>query len=202
MEEYQMSQNNQFSSIDVIAMTNFSKSLRLMREIMWGEVSKKFKETLGGIKKPSTAMTQIRWHGRYVMDVSMPGEWWCKLGFILERPNLTDHPIAFLMVEIAPNSSHRIETIKTMKDICENFESWGWRGYGLNDPNAWACIMRARSLQDFLSEEDHIACIKSFFLQALDELREIQSKYPSLPWGVDPSKMKDDEVDVDDETES
>ncbi|MBE9097042.1 PD-(D/E)XK nuclease family protein [Tychonema sp. LEGE 07203] len=180
MDEYRMAHNNQFSSIDVIALANFTKSLKLMEETMWGEVSQRFEKVLGAIKQKSTALTQIQWHGRYLMTASMPsGRWWCGLGFILKTSHLTDYPIVRLVLEVDPNSPRRAEIIETMKDICEQY---GWRGYNLDSSKDWAGIVRDKSLQDFLSEEDHVVAVKRFFLQALDELEKIKDQYSKLPW--------------------
>jgi len=182
MNEKRMAHNNQFSSIDVIALANFTKSLKLMEESMWGKVGQQFKTVLGEIKQQSTALTQLQLHGRYIMTASMPtGKWWCGLGFVLRTSNLTDYPRVRLMLEVDPKSQHRIEIIDAMKDICKQYD---WQGYGLNDQQAWSGIVREKSLQDFLSEEDHIVAIEEFFLQALKELDKIQSQYPELPWGI------------------
>lgn len=180
MDEYRMAHNNQFSSIDVIALANFTKSLKLMEETMWGEVGQRFEKVLGAIKQKSTALTQVQCHGRYLMTASMPnGRWWCGLGFILKTSQLTDYPIVRLVLEVDPNSQRRAEIIEAMKDICEQY---GWRGYDLDNSKGWANIVREKSLQDFLSEEDHVVAIKKFFLQALDELEKIKHQYSQLPW--------------------
>ena len=190
MQEYRMAHNNQFSSIDVIALANFTKSLKLMEETMWGEVSAQFKKTLGGIRNQSTAMTQVQLYERYLMTVFLPAGWWCGLGFILKTSNLTDYPTVCLVLEVDPTSPRRPEIIKAMKSICDQN---GWQEYELNNSRAWSRIVRERSLQDFLSEEDHISAIRKFFLQSLKELETIQSQYSHLPWGA----IKDDGKDPD-----
>jgi hypothetical protein len=182
MDENRMAHNNQFSAVDVIALANFTKSLKLMEETMWGEVSQRFEEVLGGIKKRSTALTQIQSNGRYLMVAYIPnGRWWCGLGFTLKTSNLTDYPTVCLVLEVDPKSPRRAEIIEFMKELCEQDD---WRGVELNNPRAYAGIVREKSLQDFLSEEDHIAAIKEFFLQVLEELNEIKGKYSNLPWGA------------------
>jgi hypothetical protein len=180
MQEYRMAHNNQFSSVDVLALTNFTKALKLMEETMWGKVSQRFKEVVGAIKQRSTALTEVQRHERYLMSASMPsGRWWCGLGFLLKTSNLADYPTVRLMLEVDPNSQHRAEIIHAMKDICNQF---GWQGYGLNESKVWSGIVREKSLRDFLSQEDHIAAIEEFFLQALNELDEIKRKHSQLPW--------------------
>lgn len=183
MQEYRMAHNNQFSSVDVLALANFSKSLKLMEETMWGKVSQRFKEVIGAIKKQHTALTEVQRHERYLMAASMPsGKWWCGLGFLLKTSSLTDYPTVRLMLEVEPNSPHRVEIIEAMKDICGQFNDW--KGYQLNEPKAWSGIVREKSLRDFLSQEDHIVAIEKFFLEALDELDQIKHKYSQLPWGA------------------
>lgn len=181
MNEYQMAHNNQFSSIDVIALANFTKSLKLMEEAMWGEVSQRFEKVLGAIKRQNTALTEMQLHGRYLMTAHMPSGWWCGLGFMLKTSSLTDYPTVRLMLEVDPKSQYRAEIIEAMKDICEQY---GWRGYELDSSRDWAGIVRERSLQNFLSEEDHVVAIRRFFLQALDELEKIKDQYSKLPWGA------------------
>lgn len=182
LEEYQMAHNNQFSSIDVIALANFTRSLKLIEETMWGKVSQRFGQILGAVKQKSTALTQVQLHGRYLMIASMTGgKWWCGLGFILKTSNLTDYPTVRLMLEVEPNSQYRAEIIKVMKNICEEY---GWESYELNSSKAWAGVFREKSLQDFLSREDHVKAIEEFFMKALDELEKIKGQYSNLPWGA------------------
>lgn len=180
MDEYYMAHNNQFSSVDLITLANFTKSLKLMEEILWGEVSQRFEGVLGAIKKKSTALTQVKWHGRYFMTASMPtGGWWCGLGFYLKTANLTDYPTVCLMLEVEPNSQHRAEIIEAMQLICKQY---AWKGYELNSSKAWAGIVREKSLQDFLAGEDHVAAIQGYFLESLEELTRIKDQYSKLPW--------------------
>jgi len=147
---------------------------------MWGEVGLRFEKVLGAIRKKSTALTEMQRFGRYIMTAWMPsGKWWCGLGFVLRTSALTDYPIVRLGLEVDPTSPRRAEIIKAMKEICEQY---GWKGYSLDSSKNWAGIVREKSLQDFLSEEDHVVAIKSFFLQSLDELEKIKSQYPTLPW--------------------
>ncbi len=179
MDKYRMAHNNQFSSVDVIALANFTKSLNLMEETMWGEVSQQFGKVLGTVRNKLTALTQLQGHGRYLMTSFMPTGWWCGLGFTLKTSSLTDYPTVCLILEVNPTSSRRAEIIEAMKDICKQY---GWKGYELDTANSWAKIVREKSLQNFLSGEDHISAVKNFFLQAIDELEQIKSQYPTLPW--------------------
>lgn len=181
MNEHQMVHNNQFSAIDVIALANFTKSLKLMEDTVWGEVRQRFEQVLGPIRQQRAALTEIQKHGRYLMvaDMQQSGRWWCGLGFMLKTSSLTDYPTVRLMLEVDPNSKCRVEIIEAMKDICEQYN---WQGSGLDDTKVWSSIFREESLQRFLSKEDHVAAIQQFFLQTLDELEKIKKEYSHLPW--------------------
>ncbi len=182
MQEHQMAHNNQFSSIDVIALANFTKSLKLMEQTMWGEVSQRFEKILGSMAPLSTTFTQFRLNERYLMYSWLPYKWWCGLGFMLNTSSSTDYPTVCLVLEVQPQSPCRAEIIEAMKAICK--ENSDWKGYDLDNAKAWSRIVLGRSLQSFLSKEDHIATIKEFFLKSLDELSNIKTKYPDLPWNA------------------
>jgi hypothetical protein len=197
MQEYRMAQNNQFSAIDVLALANFQSPLKLMEQTMWGKTVQKFEEVLDSHKninfRKRRALQNIQWHNRYIMGAWMPEKWWCHLGFLL-RPynnyNSYDYSVVRLVLEIDPKSPHRKSTIQAFEKICEQFD---WRGYSLHNINDWAHITLAKSLRDFLVEEDHIAAIEKFFLDALDQLQEIKNQYPELPWGAVPEDDEDSE---------
>ncbi len=180
MREHNMAHNNQFSAIDIIALANFTKSLTMMEEVMWGDVSNRFLQVMGSVKQKSTAMTQLSSFGRYIMFTFMP-TWWCGLGFLLKTPSQVDYPTVGLILEVDPKSPHRLEIIEVMKEVSAKY---GWQQYEINNPKAWSQIIREKSLQEFLSAEDHIVSIQKFFLESLDELKQIKSEYPLLPWGT------------------
>jgi hypothetical protein len=201
MGKYNMAHNNQFSSIDIITLANFPKSLKLMQETMWGRVRTEFKNVLGGVRNRASALTEVHYHGRYLMTVGMPERWWCGLGFVLRTNNVTDYPKVRLILEVNPSSPSREKIITAMKEICKQDEWKNWKSWGLNDSRAWSNIIREKSLQDFLSQEDHITAIEEFFLQALSELKDIRSQYPSLPWkaltATDTDEIPEDEIPED-----
>jgi hypothetical protein len=190
MQEHHMARNNQFSSIDVIALANFTKSLKLIEQTMWGEVSQRFNQVLGSMLSRAMTRAGLHNHQRYLMYSRMSDKWWCGLGFMLDTSNSTDYPTVYLTLEVDPRSQRREEIIAAMKAICKQP---GWQGYDLDNSRAWSRIILGRSLQSFLSEEDHIVAIQKFFLKSLDELSEIKSQYPSLPW--DSSNVSGDNSD-------
>ncbi len=187
MKEKNMVHNNQFSSIDIIALSNFSSSLKLINQIMEGDISQRFNEVTGATNKDSQhqnkAMGEFKRYGRYYMVgdfLSKPYEFWCGLGFLLRSDSVTDYPMASLQLQVNPSSTHHEVIIKAMKSICS--ESNNWRGFNLNLANKWSSIARQKSLQDFLHYEDHVVAIKQYFLEVLDELEHLKKQYPELPW--------------------
>ena len=197
MQIHQMAHNNQFSSIDVIALANFTKSLKLMDQTMWGEVSQQFKQVLGSRLPHRKTLEGLHAHGRYLMYARMPdqlpGQWWCGLGFMLNTSTSTDYPTVYLTLEVDPRSQHRAAIIEAMKEICKQPQ---WKGYELDDSKAYSRIVLGRSLQSFLGEEDQVAAIQKFFLEALDELVKIKSQYPHLPWATVSGVPKDPTIAI------
>jgi hypothetical protein len=180
MQKHQMAHNNQFSSIEVIALANFTKSLKLIEQCMWGEVSQRFNHVLGSMLTRAMTRAGLHNHQRYLMYSRMSDKWWCGLGFMLDTSNSNDYPTVYLTLEVDPKSQSREKIIAAMKDICSKRP--GWQGYELDDSKAWSRIVLGRSLQSFLSEDDHIVAIQKFFLKSLDELSQIKNEYSHLPW--------------------
>ena len=69
MEEHNMSQSNQFSPLDVLALSNFQKARKIMDATMWEGVSLKFERVAGGVSSQKRASSQLRDKDRYVMYV-------------------------------------------------------------------------------------------------------------------------------------
>jgi hypothetical protein len=198
MSKYNMAHNNQFSSIDIIALANFPTALKLMQETMLHKVLTKFEKVLGRPRNRASALTQVDYNGQYIMVVDMPNNWWGMLGFVLKTDSLTDYPRVRLGIQVHPSSPRREEIIAAMKKVCKQ-EKWkSWEGHGLNDSRAWSSIIREKSLQDFLSQPDHIIAIEEFFLEALGELKDIRNQYPDLPWKAimanDTDEIPEDEI--------
>lgn len=180
MQEYSMASNNQFSSIDILTLGNMPKAMKLMDETMGSKVSQRFQEIMNPIK-PQYKRNEIQIYERYIKQAWIEnGKWWVGLGFFLNTSNVTDYPRVCLLIEVASNSRHRAEIVDAMKDICSQFR---WQAYHLDNSPEWPRIVRQKSLREFLSQDDHVAAIQEFFMEALDELEQIKRQYPTLPWG-------------------
>lgn len=185
MQEYRMTQSNQFSSLDILSLSNFPSALKLMEATLWGEVNEKFASVLDNYlnitRRKHKALDELQKFGRYIITVWMPdGRWWCGLGFFVKTVNSADYPSVQVRLEVDPRSPKRAIIIPAMREISNQFSDW--QGYRLNEPNAWSGIVKEKSLRDFLSQEDHVKAIEKFFLESLEDVREIRSQYSHLPW--------------------
>jgi hypothetical protein len=176
MEENRMAQSNQFTAVDVLTLSNLHRALNLMNETMGGDVRSKFKDVLGFVPR-ARPYSHPEWSG-YLLIARLDG-WECGLGYWWSG-NITDYPTVGIYMEVSPNSKSRQEIINAMQKVGQRS---GWSSYNLDDSTAWADVVRERSLRDFLSEEDHVAEIRAYFLELLEDLAKIKKKYPHLPWG-------------------
>lgn len=179
MKQNDLSMNNQFNPSDIITLTNFTNVRRMMDESMFGEVSKKFELINHGISQKSTMMTQLRDNDRYVYYQYHNNRMKCMLGYWMNSRNEKDYPDIGIIIEIAPQSTDRKNVISTFKKISEKYDSW--QTVSIINPKDWAKLSYRTSLQTFLSEESQIEEIKKFFINGLNEWKQIINEYPDLP---------------------
>jgi len=184
MRKNGMSYTNQFSSVDLLTMLNFNKTLNLMELTLSGEVQEKFKLAFGGVIRPvaSTSMTQWRWHSRYIIYTKFSGDnFWCGLGYFNLNPDsLTEYPYLGICLEVSPAFETRPKIIESMKKVINDHPDI-WTSENLTILPAWSAIFYRQSFQDFLSKKDQVSAIKDFFLKSIDELKNIQ-RYFDFPW--------------------
>ncbi len=182
MEERGMARSNQFDAVDLLSLSNMLKALNMMDETMSGEVSAKFEAVTGSLQSRVNILNQLKEHKRYLLYSFLHEGWsfWCGLGYHLPSAGVTEYPTVDLFVEVLSGSNLRHEIVNAMEEIARHR---GWYSTNLGNLSAgWSRVGRGRSLQDFLSGPDHVAEIKKFFIESLDELQEIKEQYPHLPW--------------------
>lgn len=184
-EERGMSNSNQFTPIDVLSLSNLINVLNMMDETMQGEVSERLRAVTGNaIKSRLKTLSNIQSYNRYLLfSHSREDErFWCGLGYHLPTAaTVVSYPSVDLFIEVNRPSQNQRAIVDVMREIERDR---GWYSHNLSVYDAgWSRVGRGRSLQDFLSGEDHVAEIKKFFLESLEELREIKEQYPHLPWG-------------------
>ncbi|MBE8987675.1 PD-(D/E)XK nuclease family protein [Nostoc sp. LEGE 12450] len=181
MRKNGMSTTNQFSSVDLLTMVNFNKTLNLMESTLSEEVQREFKLAFGGVIKGAASMTQWRW-GRYIIYTKFSGDnFWCGLGYFNLNPDsLTEYPYLGICLEVSPGFVERPKIIESMQKVINDKPSI-WTPENLTILPAWSAIFYRKSLQEFLSEKDQLSAIKDFFLKSIDELKNIHPDF-SFPW--------------------
>ncbi|MEH2214688.1 PD-(D/E)XK nuclease family protein [Nostoc sp.] len=185
MRNNRMSHTNQFSSVDLLTMVNYNKTLHLMESTLNDEVQHEFKQAFGGVIKGAASRTQWKWDERYIIYTHFsPSTWdlWCGLGYFgLNPSNLTDYPYLGIFLQVSHRFGQRSKIIESMQKIINDKPNL-WTPSNLKVLPAWSGIFYRKSLQDFLSEENHISAIKLFFQESIKELKTVQEQYFDFPW--------------------
>lgn len=178
MKQNQLAMSNQFSPSDILAMNQFSNIRAIMDECMGGEVYNRFEAVNNGISKYSVLSTQLVKHDRYIYWANHQDEVWVGFGFWMNSNNEKMYPDVAMTIECYKNASKRDEIVSMFRKIAAD-EAWVCRNF--NDPSGWPSINFEKSLQDFLSAENHVKEIQQFFLECFSRLEEIFREYPELP---------------------
>ncbi|MEH2353033.1 MAG: PD-(D/E)XK nuclease family protein [Nostoc sp.] len=185
MRKNGMSHTNQFSSVDLLTMVNYNKTLNLMESTLSEEVQREFKLAFGGVIKGAASRTQWKWDERYIIYTHFsPSTWdlWCGLGYFHLNPsNLTDYSYLGIFLQVSHKFGQRPKIIESMQKIINDKPNL-WTPSNLKVLPAWSGIFYRKSLQDFLSEENHVSAIKLFFQESIKELKTVQEKYFDFPW--------------------
>ncbi|BAY65269.1 hypothetical protein NIES22_53720 [Calothrix brevissima NIES-22] len=184
MEIQRMAHTNQLSSLDILTMINFNKTLNFMESTLSDEISDKFKQAFGGVARKAASLTQYHDKSRYIIYTSLfsKGNFWCGLGYFdLNPDSLTKYPYLGICLEVSPGCVKREEIIKAMKKIV-NETSTKWTACNLHPTNYWSSIFYRKSLQEFLSKENHVSSIKEYFCESIEALEAVKQNYHELPW--------------------
>lgn len=192
MEEHNMAQNNQFTSIDLLALSNFSRARKLMDATLWESVQKKFIKFSGKPFWKESAFTQLRNHGRYAMFAGFgPGhQFEVLLGYWTDQDIITEPPWVGVTWHVNPKAAKRAEIVAAMENFVRT-SSGRWEGFDLSDEKAWGGICRGKVLTDFFSQEDHVRSITAMFEESLDDLADFKNRYPKLPWAPQQPEIAD-----------
>jgi len=181
MEANNMDLSNQFTSIDILTLTNFPKVRKMLDETMQSEVHEFFKEVCGSISKHQVCLTQLRYNNRYIYLSNQDSGMWCGYGYWFDTENINNYPKVGLILEISPTSEVRNQAISAMKEIIKRNPD-KWKDYDLTIAKAWSGILQLKSLKEVVPEEDHVNYIKQFLINSIKDLRQIKDDYPDLPW--------------------
>ncbi|BAY29844.1 hypothetical protein NIES2107_16880 [Nostoc carneum NIES-2107] len=183
MEVNRMAHTNQLSSLDILTMINFNKTLNFMESTLRDEVSDKFEKVFGSVPKGSASLTQYADKSRYIIYKHFSSwNFWCGLGYFELNPDsLSKYPYLGICLEVSPTYVKRPEIIEAMKKIVDE-NSAEWTPRNLNLTKDWSSIFYRKSLQEFLSEENHVSFIKNYFCESIEALEAVKQNYKALPW--------------------
>ena len=180
MKEKNMHQNNMFSPLDLLAISNFKRVLGIMDETLKNEVKDKFTSIFNSCSQDSSSLTQYKKHNRYIIYKS--GYFWCGVGYFnIDQGSIDELPDIGIIVEVSPKFNQRSEVIRAMTEICKN-RSETWTSSNLGNSEAWSNITRTKSMQQILSEPDHALAIKNYFVECLEEVELLKEEYNHLSW--------------------
>ncbi|MBN3890258.1 MAG: PD-(D/E)XK nuclease family protein [Nostoc sp. JL31] len=185
MRNNRMAHNNHLSSIDILTMVNFNKTLNFIEATLNDEVKKEFKQAFEGVNKAELdSLYQWKSKNRYIIGTSFSiKRWafWCGLGYFdLNPSNLTDYPYLGIFLQVSPNFGERPKIIESMQKVINDKPNI-WTPANLTILPAWSAIFYQRSLQEFLSEKDQLSAIKLFFQESIEELKTVQKQYFNFP---------------------
>ena len=183
MEEQAMAASYRFSSTDLAALSGIPRAFELMEETLGGEVKAKLQSFAGNRSTHENIGRMLQNNVRYIIAAPLHKSGFsCYLGYRLRTSD--GYPLAYVNLMTEPGAEKREVAIAAMNRIA-NRE--GWVGHKLDDPKAVAMARRMVSLASLLGEEDHIAAVKSFFVESIRELKEeltaFKKEHPELPWG-------------------
>lgn len=173
MEEQGMAKSHRFTNTDLVALTGVPRAFEIFDETFGDEVRAEL-EDFARNKISGAAvhgLEQVRRQNRYIMLAHLDGWYgYCYLSHELGGPDGFSWVKVYL--EAPPKKSgHEAERdrfVEAMRRVALRNE---WRSIDLEDTK-WGKVSRERSLASFLSEEDHVAAIKHFFIDSIHQLRE------------------------------
>lgn len=196
MEEQVMARSYRLSTSDLMSLSGVPRAFEIFDETLGGEVRAELESFAGKNTMPvKQSISELRWHRRYNTRALLHG-WnlFCDAGYQLGKVDESVHssilrlpadgyPAIFVFLEAQPRAEGREASVAAMKKISLNPD---WEAYNLDNPAGWAGVRRVMSLADLLSEKDHVAVVKRFFVESIRQLREeltaFKKERPDLPW--------------------
>ena len=177
MEEMQLNDSRRFVPQDIYAIQHMERLIRMMDACLDGRVE----ETVTNLFNRSTGWTnrfaELKESYRYMKQNDQGNLTVINFGFYITDE---DYPSVCIMFEVNPKCPKRAELITAMKEFIENND--GWSSEDLDDNTAWSNIYSEKSLLEFLTTEDHIEAIQTFFIARLKELFVLKQQHPEFDW--------------------
>lgn len=183
MEEQGMARSYHFATSDLLAISKVPRVFETIRRSTREDVKGELEAFTGNkVKGQTHGLNHIRWDWRYIIIASLQ-DWdlFCFIGYTMDEPD--ELPGITVNLESRPNGVGRNVSVAVMRGIADRED---WEDYNLENPSEWAGVYRWKSLADFLSEEDHVAAVKHFFIESIRQLKEgltaFKKENPDLPW--------------------
>lgn len=177
MEEMRLNDSRKFVPQDMYAIQHMERLIRMMDACLDGKVedivSRLFSRSTGWTNR----FVQLKDSYRYMKQNDQGNFTTVLIGFYLTDG---DYPSVCIMFEVNPKCPKRAEVIAAMRAFAEERE--GWSAEDLEDKTGWSSISCERSLLEFLSTEDHVEAIQTYFAERLQELHAIKRDHPELEW--------------------
>lgn len=183
MKANNMAQSNKVTPIDIVALTNFPRSRKLMDSTMWESIHRRFNKFSGKIFYKESAFTQLRNFDRYVMAAGFGSghQFELLLGYWLDQDSATDSPWVGVTWHVNPKAAKRSEIVRAFEAYARNSQD-GWETFWLTDEKTWGGLARGKELTSFLTADDHVHEITLWFDALLDQVAEFKKQFPELPW--------------------
>ena len=189
MEEEGMAGTNNFSMTDLMALSGMQRAL----EILDTSIDEEIRGELSNLGLP---VKKRKFDGRdFVQQIRSDGGYWifayignwslgCYLGYQIGLPD--SNPRA----EVGFWADSEQFGQDVLAAAARQFGKLdGWQRRDLDEPGKIAEyeIRRDKSLASFLQARNHVAAVKDFFLESINQLKvelgSFKKEHPDLPWG-------------------
>lgn len=183
MEEQGMSRSHRFSATDLMALSGMPRALEIFDETLDEGVKAELESFAGN--KVRRESGNLKHGDHYIVAPLDERNLQCYVGYYTMPDTPDGYPAVYVSLDARPGAERREASVAAMKRMTYRE---GWEGYGFDDPTEWAGVSCDKSLVSFLTEEDHVAAVKSFFVESIRQLREELTAFKrenpdsDLPW--------------------
>ncbi len=173
MNKNNLSSNNQFSPLNILALNNFSNSIKMMDNVL-DAIIPKFHLLVGKEKTGNPRMESLKEKERYTVHSKNNGIW-INMGFYFNTPDYPNYPVLRFDFQEQANNTKKPGLVKVLQTIDQTGnKDMKWKGYNLKPSVKFTGIRLEKSMQDFLHQEDHIIPMQAYFMQCLEEYEKIK----------------------------
>jgi len=178
-----LSMSRKFTSFDINTLMNMNRVREMVQESLSGKIEELFYKISGIKYNMPSAESQLRTTGRYIYMGNQDDWFWIGIGYWFEGKTIVaEYPDLGVVVGVKPYHSERESIVNAISEHTANNTSW--KNFGLTNEDEWAGMWKKVSLEEMLSNEDHISSIQEWYINSLSDVVAFKEKYPKLPWKV------------------